>query len=124
MRPYDVVFDRVLTRVDAPVGRRKVLTPSPVAGRAAKLGLVAHGVDTNLVDDRTTGFGTEIRQRETVTLLLVGLLTVIWLLLGLASFARAKPVEFLGGAVTGLVGALVGLGAAAIEARKGRLRWS
>ncbi|MCH6470539.1 methionyl-tRNA formyltransferase [Sinomonas terrae] len=29
----------VLTRPDAPIGRKRVLTPSPVAGRAAELGL-------------------------------------------------------------------------------------
>ncbi|MBG6225615.1 methionyl-tRNA formyltransferase [Arthrobacter sp. CAN_A2] len=34
---FDVVA--VLTRVDAPVGRRKVLTPSPVAAAAEELGL-------------------------------------------------------------------------------------
>lgn len=34
---YEVVG--VLTREDAPVGRKKVLTPSPVAARAAELGL-------------------------------------------------------------------------------------
>lgn len=34
---FDVVA--VLTRPDAPVGRKRVLTPSPVAGRAAELGI-------------------------------------------------------------------------------------
>jgi methionyl-tRNA formyltransferase len=37
----DAGFDiaAVLTRVDAPVGRKKTLTPSPVAARAGELGL-------------------------------------------------------------------------------------
>ena len=34
---FDVVA--VLTRPDAPLGRKRVLTPSPVAARAAELGL-------------------------------------------------------------------------------------
>jgi methionyl-tRNA formyltransferase len=34
---FDVVA--VLTRPDAPVGRKRVLTPSPVAARAAELGI-------------------------------------------------------------------------------------
>jgi methionyl-tRNA formyltransferase len=34
---FDVVA--VLTRPDAPVGRKRVLTPSPVAARAADLGI-------------------------------------------------------------------------------------
>ncbi|MBG6217648.1 methionyl-tRNA formyltransferase [Arthrobacter sp. CAN_A6] len=39
----------VLTRVDAPLGRKKVLTPSPVAGRAEELGLPV--IKANRFDD-------------------------------------------------------------------------
>jgi methionyl-tRNA formyltransferase len=48
---FDVVA--VLTRPDAPVGRKRVLTPSPVAQRAAELGLeVIHAarVDAEAID--------------------------------------------------------------------------
>ncbi|MEN8583963.1 methionyl-tRNA formyltransferase [Burkholderia sp. RS01] len=47
---FDVVA--VLTRPDAPIGRKRVLTPSPVAARAAELGLeVIHAAR---VDDAVT----------------------------------------------------------------------
>ncbi|MBT2521782.1 methionyl-tRNA formyltransferase [Arthrobacter sp. ISL-28] len=43
---FDVVA--VLTRPDAPVGRKRVLTPSPVAARAAELGIeVIHAAKVN-----------------------------------------------------------------------------
>ncbi|NKX50060.1 methionyl-tRNA formyltransferase [Arthrobacter deserti] len=42
----------VLTREDAPVGRRRVLTPSPVAARAAELGLPV--IRANRIDDGAT----------------------------------------------------------------------
>lgn len=49
----------VLTRTDAPVGRKKVLTPSPVAGVAEELGLPvvkANRVDQEIIDRlRATG---------------------------------------------------------------------
>ena len=48
---FDVVA--VLTRPDAPVGRKRVLTPSPVAARAAELGIdVIHAsrVDAAVTD--------------------------------------------------------------------------
>ena len=49
----------VLTRTDAPVGRQKVLTPSPVAAAAERLGLPvlkANRVDDEVVEQlRSTG---------------------------------------------------------------------
>jgi methionyl-tRNA formyltransferase len=47
---FDVVA--VLTRPDAPVGRKRVLTPSPVAARAAELGIEL--VHASRVDDAVT----------------------------------------------------------------------
>lgn len=47
---FDVVA--VLTRPDAPVGRKRVLTPSPVAARAAELGIEV--VHASRVDDVVT----------------------------------------------------------------------
>lgn len=47
---FDVVA--VLTRPDAPVGRKRVLTPSPVAARAAELGIEV--VHASRVDDAVT----------------------------------------------------------------------
>lgn len=44
---FDVVA--VLTREDAPVGRKRVLTPSPVAARAAELGLEI--IHANRIDE-------------------------------------------------------------------------
>ncbi|GAA1495849.1 methionyl-tRNA formyltransferase [Paeniglutamicibacter kerguelensis] len=46
---FDVVA--VLTREDAPVGRKRVLTPSPVAARAAELGLEI--IHANRIDEQT-----------------------------------------------------------------------
>ncbi|MDQ0678991.1 methionyl-tRNA formyltransferase [Arthrobacter pascens] len=47
---FDVVA--VLTRPDAPIGRKRVLTPSPVAARAAELGIEV--VHASRVDDAVT----------------------------------------------------------------------
>lgn len=46
---FDVVA--VLTREDAPVGRKRVLTPSPVAARAAELGIEI--IHANRIDEET-----------------------------------------------------------------------
>lgn len=46
---FDVVA--VLTREDAPVGRKRVLTPSPVAARAAELGIEV--IHANRIDEAT-----------------------------------------------------------------------
>ena len=46
---FDVVA--VLTREDAPVGRKRVLTPSPVAARAAELGIEV--IHANRIDEPT-----------------------------------------------------------------------
>jgi methionyl-tRNA formyltransferase len=47
---FDVVA--VLTRPDAPIGRKRVLTPSPVAARAAELGIEV--VHASRIDDVVT----------------------------------------------------------------------
>ncbi|WP_255768543.1 methionyl-tRNA formyltransferase [Pseudarthrobacter sulfonivorans] len=47
---FDVVA--VLTRPDAPIGRKRVLTPSPVAARAAELGIAV--IHATRVDDAVT----------------------------------------------------------------------
>ncbi|MDQ0094501.1 methionyl-tRNA formyltransferase [Paeniglutamicibacter psychrophenolicus] len=46
---FDVVA--VLTREDAPVGRKRVMTPSPVAARAAELGIEI--IHANRIDETT-----------------------------------------------------------------------
>ncbi|GAA1752004.1 methionyl-tRNA formyltransferase [Kocuria aegyptia] len=58
----DVEIVAVLTRTDAPVGRKKVLTPSPVAEEAARRGLPvlqANRVDAELTE-RIRGLGADI----------------------------------------------------------------
>ena len=47
---FDVVA--VLTRPDAPIGRKRVMTPSPVAARAAELGIAV--IHATRVDDDVT----------------------------------------------------------------------
>jgi methionyl-tRNA formyltransferase len=47
---FDVVA--VLTRPDAPIGRKRVLTPSPVAARAAELGIEV--IRASRINDETT----------------------------------------------------------------------
>jgi len=54
---FDVVA--VLTREDAPVGRKRVLTPSPVAARAAELGLPV--IRANRIDAAATAAIAETR---------------------------------------------------------------
>jgi methionyl-tRNA formyltransferase len=54
---FDVVA--VLTREDAPVGRRRILTPSPVAARAAELGLPV--IRANRIDAAATAAIAETR---------------------------------------------------------------
>lgn len=49
----------VVTRTDAPVGRKRVLTPSPVAGAAAELGLPV--LKTDRLDGDATGRITALR---------------------------------------------------------------
>ena len=41
----------VLTRPDAPIGRKRIMTPSPVASKAEQLGLSVH--KTNKIDEQT-----------------------------------------------------------------------
>jgi methionyl-tRNA formyltransferase len=58
----DVEIAAVLTRTDAPVGRRKVLTPSPVAEEAERRGLPvlrANRVDAELTE-RIRGLGVDV----------------------------------------------------------------
>lgn len=54
---HDVVG--VLTRLDAPLGRKRVLTPSPVADAAAELGIPVH--KANRLDDDATQFVADAR---------------------------------------------------------------
>ena len=58
----DVEIVAVLTRTDAPVGRKKVLTPSPVAEEAGRRGLPvlkANRVDAELAE-RIRGLGADV----------------------------------------------------------------
>ncbi|WP_336649359.1 methionyl-tRNA formyltransferase [Kocuria rosea] len=58
----DVEIVAVLTRTDAPVGRKKVLTPSPVAEEAGRQGLPvlkANRVDAELTE-RIRGLGADV----------------------------------------------------------------
>ena len=58
----DVEIVAVLTRTDAPVGRKKVLTPSPVAEEAGRRGLPvlkANRVDAELTE-RIRGLGADV----------------------------------------------------------------
>jgi methionyl-tRNA formyltransferase len=48
----DHTIAAVISREDAPLGRKRVLTPSPVARRAAELGL--HTIKANRLDDAVT----------------------------------------------------------------------
>lgn len=54
---FDVVG--VLTREDAPLGRKRIMTPSPVAARAAELGLPI--IRANRIDAAVTGQIAELK---------------------------------------------------------------
>jgi hypothetical protein len=70
-----------------------------------------------------TGLGTELRRRDTVAHLLIGALTVVWIIIGVATFAKEVGLQFAGGAITGLIGASTSVLMAFAQARKGVLRW-
>lgn len=67
---YDVVG--VLTRNDAPVGRKKVLTPSPVAAAAAQMGLRVNKADRP--DAETVAWVSQLRPDIGVVVAYGGLL--------------------------------------------------
>lgn len=82
--------------------------------------------------DRTTGravlqasstFIAHARSRETLTLLLVGLVSVAFLVVGVLSFAASYRGEFVGGGTPGLLSSVVGLVLAMARSRKGELTW-
>ncbi len=70
-----------------------------------------------------TGLGTELRRRDTLTHLVIGALTLVWMIIGVATFAKGVVPQFAGGAITGLVGAATSVLMAFVQARKGVLRW-
>ena len=69
------------------------------------------------------GLGAQVRTREVASLILVGLVTVAWLLAGSATFARDLGTEWIAGGMTGIVGALVAAVWALVDWRRGRLKW-
>jgi hypothetical protein len=84
-----------------------------------------------MVDDQSgkefltgeTGVKVEFKRKETLLPLMVGAATLIYLGVGLWTFAADARGKFFGGAITGIIGAVVALVFAIIEVRKGTLRW-
>jgi hypothetical protein len=70
-----------------------------------------------------TGFAVEVRRREILSVLAVGIVTAMWIAVGAVTFARGKGWELLGGGLPGLVGGITGLIFAASNWRRDILRW-
>jgi hypothetical protein len=71
-----------------------------------------------------TGLVSELRRRETFVPAIIGLAVLVYAIIGAISFAKDDPGRFLLGSLSGVVAAIVTVGFAFIEARKGVLRWS
>jgi hypothetical protein len=56
-----------------------------------------------------TGFLAEVRRREIINLLVVGVGTAIWVGVGALTFAKTKRRELFGGGLPGLLGGVVAL---------------
>ena len=54
----------VLTRPDAPIGRKRIVTPSPVAQKAGDLGLAVH--KTNKIDDQALALIQETKAEKAI----------------------------------------------------------
>jgi hypothetical protein len=71
----------------------------------------------------TTGLRTEFKRRETLSPIIVGIAAGLYAVIGVLTFASSDSLKFLSGAVTGVVGALVAVILAVVEAKGGALRW-
>jgi hypothetical protein len=65
----------------------------------------------------------EFARRETLSPVMVGVVSLVYGVVGIRTFAAADGAKFLAGAVAGLAAAVVAAIAALIAARKGRLIW-
>jgi hypothetical protein len=71
----------------------------------------------------TTGARVEFTRKETILPILIGVATLVYILVGVRTFAAQDPGRFFGGAIVGTVGAAVAVYLAVVEIRKGTLRW-
>jgi hypothetical protein len=73
---------------------------------------------------RISRLGTELKKRESIAPIIVGLATVVYFTVAILTFGANDKIKYTQGAIAGTVAALVALGFAYVEARRGRLRWT
>lgn len=87
------------------------------------LKLVDDGSMKDIMKATTSTFGKQLGQSEIISPLLVGVVAVIYALVGVFTFAAKDRGEFIAGAVSGLAAALVALALAFAATRRGKLTW-
>ncbi|RSM49989.1 hypothetical protein DMB66_43900 [Actinoplanes sp. ATCC 53533] len=70
-----------------------------------------------------TGIKIEFKRKETILPIAIGVATIIYVSVGLFTFAAESQGKFIGGALTGIIGAIASVVFAVLEVRKGTLRW-
>ena len=77
----------------------------------------------DIMKGTTSTLGKELGRSETISPLIVGVVAVIYALIGVLTFASKDRGEFIAGAVSGLAAALVALALAIAATKKGKLSW-
>lgn len=86
----------------------------------------------DLVDPQSGAFlsgricrlGSELKRRESLAPIIIGFATVLYFTVAILTFGAEDKTKYAQGAIAGTVAALVALGLAYAEARRGRLRWT
>jgi hypothetical protein len=102
-------------------GTKRALNAS--SPKLALLKLVDDVSMKDIMRATTCTFGQELGRSETISPLILGVVAVIYALVGVFTFASKNRGEFLAGAVSGLAAALVALALAVAATRKGKLSW-
>jgi len=103
------------------LGTKKALGAS--SPKLSSIKLVDDVSGKDIMSATTSSLREEISRRETISPLVIGLAAGIYAIIGVFTFASKNGAQFLAGAVTGLVSALVALALAFASAKKGKLSW-
>jgi hypothetical protein len=90
--------------------------------KLSRLKLVDSG-QVPIMKARTYTFGSQLGRSENISPVIVGVVAVIYALIGWNTFASKDRGEFLAGAVTGVAAAVVALVLAFTATRRGKLSW-
>ncbi|GAB3813013.1 hypothetical protein [Kribbella italica] len=72
---------------------------------------------------RMTCFSLELKRRENLSPICIGIAVVVYTVVGLFTFAADQQFRFVAGAVTGVIGAVVALVLASTASKGGKLIW-